>query len=211
MSSYSDEEITQFIEVLPSVLLDLAKELSSRSRNSAVRHLVSRTGSVRREERFDDDVVDAVFLRIQSRSQHGLYDSEDVIMSLGREARRMEGDGEITLYRAAPKGVEIRPGDFATDSAGEASFYKHGGHRITKRRVPQKDVFCVRGSCGGGQEYIYLPPGHVRGPVSEFFGSFNEFFAFATDLAAYKVRAARNREHALEDAKPFAQKQPEPS
>ena len=132
-------------------------------------------------------------------------------MALGREARRMEGDGEITLYRAAPKGEKIRPGDFATDSASEASFYKHGGHRIMKRSAPQKDVFCVRGSCGGGQEYIYLPTGHVRGPVSEFFGSFNEFLSFATDLAAYEMRVVKDRVSAIKCARPLTRKQPEPS
>ena len=168
---------------IPEALRALAAQVRGRSYESAKRLIVSKVGGVGRNERFADDVADAVFLRLQRNAQVGRYDSEAVVRSLGRNARRLEGEGEITLWRAAPRGAGIRPGDFAADSRHEAEFYRHGGHVIQSARVARADVLAVDGSSGGGQEYVFLPRDHVPGEAVEHFASFQAFYEAAVTPA----------------------------
>lgn len=165
---------------IPPFLRALAGEIRGRSYESAKRLVVLKVGGVGRNERFADDVADAVFLRIQRNAQAGSHDSEEAVHALGRNARRLEGSGTVVLWRAAPRGAGIRPGDFAACSRREAGFYRHGGHVIQNATVEREDVLALDGSVGGGQEYVYLPRGHVPGPASEPFGSFAEFHAAAS-------------------------------
>src|SRR6185437_2932301 len=125
---------------IPPALAPLARAIQGKTYETAKRIIVSKTGSVRPHERFDDSLADAVFLRLQRVAQVGVYSSEAVVKALGRGAERLSGDGLITLYRSAPPGVGIRPGDFCTDDRHEAGFYKHGGNRIQMRKVPRADV-----------------------------------------------------------------------
>lgn len=161
---------------IPPELEILAREVFGRGWNSAKRLVVSKVGSVARGERFDDDVADAVFLRIQQNAQVGRYALESEVESLGRNARRLTGEGTVRLYRAAPPGAGIRPGDFATENRAEAGNYRHGGHVLHIATVSREDVYAVDGSVGGGQEYVYLPRGYVRPEPIEYFPSFKAFF-----------------------------------
>ena len=190
-TKYTAKDLEQIAGLMPWALTDLAMQIGGCSPAVARRRIVARVGSVRSGETFDDEVVDAVFMRIQARSQVGAYDSEEVLRSLGRDARRLEGDGDVVLYRAAPPGTTIRPGDFAAADKSEAGFYRHGGHKIIKMTVPRSDVFALRGSCGGGQEYVYLPKDYERPDVAEFFGTFAAFYEFAKELAHLSVTRAR--------------------
>lgn len=190
---YTSGDLEQIARLMPPILVELAMQIGTCSPAVARRRVVSRVGFVQSRETFADDVVDAVFMRIQERSQVGAYDSEDAIMALRRGAYRMEGDGDIVLYRAAPPGAEIRPGDFAAESRHEAGFYTHGGHKVIKMAVPRSDVFALHGSCGGGQEFIYLPKDYERPDVAEFFGNFATFYEFAkalSDLSMTKAKEA---------------------
>jgi hypothetical protein len=91
------------------------------------------------------------------------------------------GAGTVALYRAAPRGCPIRPGDFAADSAHEAGFYVHGGNVVQRMTVPRGDVFAVDGSSGGGREYVYLPRGYEAPEPVEHFTAFRDFFDAAND------------------------------
>jgi hypothetical protein len=139
-------------QTLPKTLQNLGEEISGKSWETAKRIVVSKTGSVKRGEKFDDDLADAIFLRIQANSQRGQYDSEDDIWKLGRNARRLTGDHLITLYRAAPKGAGIRAGDFCASSKEEAGYYLHGGHVIHSIKIPPHDVIALDGKLGDGDE-----------------------------------------------------------
>jgi hypothetical protein len=161
---------------IPPELRALANEIRGKSWQAAKRTIVSKTGSIRPRERFDDDLADAIFLRIQARAQAGLYNTEAIVNGLGRNARRLEGPGKIKLYRAAPKGGGIRPGDFAAATPGEARNYAHGKNIVQSAVVPRVDVFAVDGSTGGDQEYIYLPRGHEPVEPVEHFDSFRSFY-----------------------------------
>lgn len=164
---------------LPATLVDLARKLRGRSWEASKRLVVSRVGGVRPGERFADDVADAVFLRIQRTAQVGQYASEEALRTLGRNARRLEGEGTIRLYRCAPRGAGIRPGDFATDLPAEARYYAHGGHVLHALDVPRAEVFRVDGALGDGTEFVYLPRGHVAPEPKEFFPSFEAFWRAA--------------------------------
>lgn len=164
------------VSQIPRALSALAGEIQGKTWEAAKRIIVSKTGSIRPRERFDDDLADAIFLRIQARAQTGLYNTEEIIQRLGRNARRLEGPGKIKLYRAAPKGGGIRPGDFAAATPGEARNYVHGKNVVQSVTVPRGDVFAVDGSTGGDQEYVYLPPGHVPVEPIEHFDSFRSFY-----------------------------------
>jgi hypothetical protein len=166
--------MTESSTEIPAVLVPLAKEIRGLSYEAAKRKVVAKTGSVKPGERFADDVADAVFARVQRNAQVGSTNLSDL---RGRNPKRLQGDEPITLYRAAPKGATVRPGDFAAGTAHEAGFYTHGGHKIISTSVPRKDVIAVDGSSGGGQEYVYLPQGYVPPTPKEFFGSFREFYA----------------------------------
>lgn len=168
-------DILHEAEGIPPELASLAKEIAGLSYEAAKRAVVSKTGSVDADERFPDDVADAVFLRLQRNAQVGRYTEED-LQKLGRGAKRLSGDGTITLYRAAPRGTTIRPGDFTAASAHEAGFYTHGGNTIQSITVPRNDVFSVEGSVGGGQEFVYLPRGYVAPTPKEYFASFKDFY-----------------------------------
>lgn len=182
MATDRPSDLDRIAALMPKTLMDLAMQISACSPTVARRRIVSRVGSVRSGETFDDDLVDTIFLRLQARSQIGAYDDERVIMALGRDARRLEGDGMIVLYRAAPPGSVIRPGDFAADSKEETGFYRHGGNRTIEMTVPRTDVFTLRGACGDGQEYIYLPKDYERPEVLEFFPDFRSFHQFSKDF-----------------------------
>lgn len=164
------------IERAPPTLAHLATLIGGKSFETAKRIIVSQIGSVRSRERFDDDIADHVFLRLQRTSQVGQFASEDILVKLGRDARRLEGPGTILLYRNAPKGAGIRPGDFASDDKAECSYYKHGSNVIQSARLPREDVFVLRGSMGGGKEYVYLPAGYERPEPIVHFTSFREFY-----------------------------------
>lgn len=166
-------------DTVPPQLASLAREVRGLGWEAAKRLVVSKVGSVRRGERFDDDVADAVFLRLQQNAQVGRYASESELARLGRNARRLTGDGQITLFRSAPKGCGIRPGDFAAGTAHEAGFYRHGGNVVQSVNVPVDQVFQMDGSMGGGQEYVYLPRGYVPPQPKEWFGAFLDFFEAA--------------------------------
>ena len=164
---------------IPDWLGWLAREVRGRRWDSAKRAVVAKVGSVGRNERFGDDVADAVFLRVQENAQVGRYASEAAVLALGRGARRLEGPGTITLYRCAPRGAGIRPGDFASDAAHEAGFYRHGGNVLHEATVPRDEVFQVEGTTGGGREYVHLPRGYVA-PVPEVpFATFAAFYEAA--------------------------------
>lgn len=161
---------------IPTELTRLAKEIRGRSYETAKRIIVAKVGSVNRGERFDDDVADAVFLRLQRNAQVGGNTSEKELMASGRGAVRMTGDGSITLYRAAPKGAGIRPGDFTADTAHEAGFYRHGRNVVQSITVPMHDVIQVKGAMGDGREYVYLPRGYRAPEAKVFYNSFRAFF-----------------------------------
>lgn len=163
-------------QTLPTTLQSLGKELSGKSWEAAKRIVVSKTGSVKRGERFDDDLADAIFLRIQANSQRGQYDREDDIGKLGRNARRLSGDHLITLYRAAPKGAGIRAGDFCSSSKEEAGYYLHGGHAIHIRKVPAHDIIALDGNLGDGDEMIYLPLDYSPVTPIEYYQTFHDFY-----------------------------------
>ncbi len=134
---------------IPKELAALAKEVSGKSYEAAKRLVVSKVGSVRRgAERFDDDVADAVFHRLQRNAQVGRYASEEVLRGLGRNARRLDGEGRIELFRSAPRGTGIRPGDFVADTAHEVGFYAHGGNVVHRLTVARADVFRLDGAAG---------------------------------------------------------------
>lgn len=164
---------------IPDELKALARDVAGRSYESAKRLVVSKVGSVRRGERFDDDVADAVFLRLQRNAQVGRYASEEVLRGLGRNARRLEGEGDIELYRSAPPGAGIRPGDFVAGTAHEVGFYAHGGNVVHRMTVAREDVFGLDGSMGGGREYVYLPAGYVAPVPVEHFATFRAFYEAA--------------------------------
>lgn len=173
---------------IPPELASLAEEVRSRGYEAAKRLVVAKVGSVARGERFDDDVADAVFLRLQRNAQVGRYAVEAEVMNLGRNARRLEGAGRIRLWRAAPRGAGVRPGDFAAGSREEAGFYCHGGNVVQAATVAREDVLLVDGSMGGGKEYVYLPRGHVPAEPRVHFESFAAFWREAR--AAVAVPAA---------------------
>lgn len=164
-------------ERFPECLGALARELDGRGWDAAKRLVVSKVGSVGRGERFDDDVADAVFLRLQENSQVGRYASESLLSSLGRNAVRLPGGGAIELFRAAPPGSGIRPGDFAAASAHEAGYYLHGGNKVQRATVPRVDVFSVDGSMGGEREYVHLPVGYVAPVPVVYFRNFRDFYS----------------------------------
>lgn len=166
---------------IPPALAALATLVRGKSFEAAKRAVVARVGSVQPRERFDDDVADAVFLRLQRVAQVGLNTDEAALAH--RKARRLLGDGTITLYRAAPAGAGVRPGDFAAGSAHEAGFYRHSGNVIQSAEVPRSHVLVVEGSMGGGQEYVLLPPGHKAAEPEVHFADLKSFCA-AVDLAA---------------------------
>ena len=161
---------------IPPALAGLADQIQKLGWEAAKRLVVSKVGSIKSGERFSDDVADAVFLRLQQNSQVGRYAEEADIFRLGRDAHRLTGEGSITLYRAAPKGSGIRPGDFATDTAAEAGFYRHGGNVIHTVTIPKTAVIAVEGSSGGGQEFIYLPHDYTPPQPIEWFADFRSFF-----------------------------------
>jgi hypothetical protein len=161
---------------IPDVLELLAKAIRGRSYETAKRIIVAKVGSVQPGERFADDVADAVFLRLQRNAQVGQNTSEIELQQLGRGAQRLSGTDPVTIYRAAPKGAGIRPGDFVADSTTEAGFYRHGGNVILKRVVARHDLIHLNGTMGGGQEYVYLPQDHVISTPVEHFGSFRAFY-----------------------------------
>lgn len=167
---------------LPDVMKRLAAQISTKTWDAAKRLIVSKVGSVQRGERFDDDVADAVFLRIQRTSQVGQYNSEEIVKGLNRKARRLEGDDTITLYRAAPKGGGIRPGDFCSPSKDETGYYMHGGHVLLTKKVPSRDVIAVDGTLGGGQELVYLPVGHEAIDPVVFYPTFRDFYEASSDI-----------------------------
>lgn len=174
---------------IPDELRSLAKQIRGLSYEAAKRAVVAKTGSVKRGERFADDVADAVFMRLQRNSQVGQNTSEDELLRSGRGARRLDGDEPITLYRAAPKGTTIRPGDFTAGSAEEAGFYTHGGNRVQTLTVPRHDVISIDGAVGGGQEYVYLPIGYVAPAPVAYFGSFRAFYEATRDQSDQSVSA----------------------
>lgn len=166
----------RYHELVPSILAPLAQEIRGKSYETAKRIVVSKVGSVSRGERFDDDVADAVFLRLQRNAQVGANTSEQELMASGRGAVRMTGDEPITLYRAAPKGTGIRPGDFTADTAAEAGFYRHGRNVVQSIAVPRHDVIAVKGAMGNGREYVYLPADYQPPEPQVFFDSFKAFY-----------------------------------
>ena len=168
--------IVEANEAIPSVMTSLADEIKGKSWETAKRLIVAKVGSVQRGERFDDDVADAVFLRVQRNAQIGRYGDEETIRRLGRDEKRLEGDEPMTLYRAAPRGAGIRPGDFCTTSKSEAGYYLHGGHTVQSRIVPRHDVIAVRGSMGDGQELIYLPVDYVEPEPRVYYDTFRDFY-----------------------------------
>lgn len=161
-------------EPVPACLSRLADLIRGKSFAAAKRAIVAQVGSVRPREQFDDDVADAVFLRLQRVAQVGAVASEAELAYRG--ARRLTGEGTITLYRAAPKGAGVRPGDFAAGTRAEAGFYKHGGNIVQAQRVPRGDVLAVEGSSGGGQEFVHLPEGYTAPTAAVFFDTFKAFF-----------------------------------
>ena len=165
--------------LLPPVLARLSLEISNSSFERAKRKVVSKVGSVGRYDRFDDDVADAVFLRIQQNCQVGRYANEDDLMASRPGSCRLEGEGSIVLYRASPPGTGIRPGDFAAGSRDEAGYYTHGGHTIQKMTVPRRDVIAVPGAVGTGQEYVLLPEGYVPPVPQVWFADFHSFWSAA--------------------------------
>ncbi len=171
-------------DAIPGILKPMASLIEGKGFEAAKRAIVAQVGSVGRSEKFDDDVADAVFMRLQRTAQVGRYNESDVAY---RKAKRLTGEGNITLYRAAPKGGGIRPGDFATDSKNEAGYYKHGSNVIQSAKVPRRDVIAVEGSSGGAQEYVYLPENHTPAKAVEHFKSFREFFDAVNQPAAFSV------------------------
>lgn len=137
------------------------------------RSIVSKTGSVDEDELFDDDLVEAVFKRLQETSQIGRYADEGDIMRLGRNARRLEGNKPMTVHRAAPGG-KIRPGDMVTDLEGEARNYAHGDNKLITQNIPAKDLIAVDGSIGDGKEFIYLPSGYKAPEPKQYYKSFKD-------------------------------------
>lgn len=168
---------------IPPALAALAAQVGKLGWEAAKRLVVSKVGSVRPGDRFAEDVADAVFLRLQRNAQVGRYAPESEVFNLGRDARRLSGDDLITLYRAAPKGAGIRPGDFVADTAAEAGFYRHGGNVVQSIKVSRNTVIEVRGSSGGDREFVYLPPGYVPPPPMEWFADFKSFFEAARACA----------------------------
>lgn len=159
---------------VPELLQPLAKLIKGKSFDAAKRAIVAQVGSVGSREKFDDDVADSVFTRLQRTAQVGRYTDEADLAY--RKAKRLEGDGDITIYRAAPKGGGLRPGDFAAGSKNEAGFYKHGTNVVQKFTVKRGDVIAVEGSSGGGQEYVYLPKDYKPTEPAVYFDSIREFY-----------------------------------
>jgi len=182
--------MTDCLLPLPATLQALAGEIRGKSWEAAKRVVVAKTGSIGPYERFDDDLADAVFARVQRNAQVGRWTDEAEIFRLGRGARRLEGEGRMTVYRAAPRGGGIRPGDFAAGSAHEAGFYRHGGHVVQKAVVERRDLIAVDGSMGDGQEYIYLPEGYKAPEPVVFFQDFRGFYDAAHGRAPTPEPAA---------------------
>lgn len=172
--SASESERQSVESALPQELSALAKDVKGKGYEAAKRAIVSKVGSVGRGEKFDDDVADAVFQRLQRNVQVGAISSE-ADLPQGRDAQRMEGSEPITVYRAT-EGATIRPGDYVANSEHEAGFYMHGKNRVRKLTVPQSDLISVRGAVGGGKEYIYLPKGYEAPTPKEHYKTFREFY-----------------------------------
>ena len=166
----------------------LARLVCGKGYEAAKRAVVAQVGSVARGERFPDDVADAVFLRLQRVAQIGQYTDEKALEYRG--AKRLEGAGSIKLYRCAPPGVGIRPGDFAAGTKEEVGFYKHGKNVVQTSTVPRRDVIAVKGNCGGGQEYVLLPEGYVAPTPIEHYRSFRAFFDAANRAVAHQSALA---------------------
>lgn len=160
--------------IVPAVLHHLIKLIHGKSYEAAKRAMVAQVGSIKPREKFDDDLADAIFLRLQQVAQVGRYTTQSELAY--RNAIRLVGEGDVTLYRCAPPGAGIRPGDFAASSPHEAGFYKHGVNKIQAMSVRREDVVSVDGSMGGGKEYVLLPKGHVFPSPVEHFKSFRAFF-----------------------------------
>lgn len=180
------------LPALPPELVFLARLVEGKSYGAAKRAIVAQVGSVEPREKFDDDVADAVFLRLQQVAQVGRYTSEADLAY--RQAKRLEGAGTIILYRSAPPGAGIRPGDFAAGTSHEAGFYQHGVNTLQCVSVPRQDVLSVAGSMGGGAEYVLLPIGHVPAVATEHFVSLRSFLDM---LRAVKSANAANAARAL--------------
>lgn len=162
------------IEPFPQELSALAKDIGGKSYDAAKRAIVGKVGSVERGEKFDDDVADAVFQRLQRNVQVGAISSE-ADLPQGRDAKRLEGSAPRTVYRAT-EGETIRPGDYVAGSEHEAGFYTHGKNKVRSLIVPSSDLISVRGAIGGGEEFIYLPKGYKATLPKEHFKTFREFY-----------------------------------
>lgn len=159
---------------IPPVLDNLVRLIAGKSFESGKRAVVSQVGSMAPREKAPDDLADAVFLRLQQNAQAGRYQSEKDLAH--RKPMRLEGEGDITVYRCAPPGAKLRPGDFAASTAHEAGYYKHGWNKVQAFTVPRQDLIRVNGSLGGAQELVLLPKGHVPLVPMDHFATFRAFF-----------------------------------
>jgi hypothetical protein len=166
--------MNQKIQTIPDDLHALATLVKGKSLTVAKRLIVAQVGCVARAEKFDDDVVDSVFSRLQHVAQVGRYTDEADLAY--RRAKRLDGEGEMTVFRAAPKGAKLRPGDFTTGTRQEAGFYKHGTNVVQKFSSLKQDLLAIEGSVGGGQEYVFLPKGCKPAEVIVHFPTFRAFF-----------------------------------
>lgn len=132
------------VSQVPDVLRPLSSKIQGKKFDTAKRLIVAQVGSVDRGEKFDDDVADAVFIRLQRVAQVGTYTDESELAY--RHAKRLDGEDVITVYRSAPKGSLLRPGDFASKNKHEAGFYTHGGNVIMPFKVKTCDLISVEGS-----------------------------------------------------------------
>ena len=167
------------IPAIPGELEGLANEIKGKSFDQAKRDIVSKVGTVEGKEIIPNDVANSVFSRLQKGAQVGEYTSEQEIMKLGRSAQRLTGDDTIKVYRATGRN-NIRPGDFVAGDVHEAGFYTKEGKNIKGFDIPKKDLISLKGSMGGGQEYIYLPKGYKPPEVKNYFNNFTDFYAQAT-------------------------------
>lgn len=174
---------------IPESLKHFERVIRGKSYESAKRAMVAQVGSVNPREKFNDDVADAVFLRLQHVAQVGRYASEKELAY--RQAKRLEGEGDVTLYRCAPPNSRLRPGDFAASTPREAGFYKHGINTIQAFTVKREDVIAVEGAMGGGHEFVLLPKGHVAVEPLVHFKSFRDFFEEVRASQDQKVQAAK--------------------
>lgn len=159
---------------VPDVLKHLVRLVEGKGHEAAKRALALQVGSVESREKIPEAVADAVFLRLQQNAQVGRYTTKKELSY--RRPERLQGEGTITVFRSAPPGATLRPGDFAADTRHEAGFYKHGINKVQAFTVPRQDVLKVESSMGGGQEYVLLPKGHVPTVPVEHFASFRAFF-----------------------------------